>query len=78
MGTDPKLQRLLQRFAKEDFCNMFAGRSSKELRLVCDKVGVVVIPKYTFSGNKALSTIDKRKVRILFLDTELFLFFMLL
>ena len=78
MGTDHKLQRLLQPFAKEGFCNMFAGRSSKELRLVCNKGGVVVIPKYTFSGNKALSMIDKRKVRNVFLATEFFLFFIVL
>ena len=29
MGNDPKLQRLFQPFAEEDFCIMFAGRSSK-------------------------------------------------
>ena len=50
----------------------------KKLQLVGNKVGVVAIPKYTFSGNKALSVRDKRKVKILFLNTQLFLFFIAL
>ena len=64
-----------EHFEKKDFCDMFATLSNKKLRLACDEVGVVAIPKNVIPDNKALSARDKRKVRILFSNTKLFLYF---
>ena len=64
-----------EHFEKKDFCDMFATLSNKKPRLVCDEVGVVAIRKNVIPDNKALSARDKRKVRILFSNPKLFLYF---